>query len=378
MSRAGFYQTARDVRDVMAVGHVGDVHRTGDFQSISAINNDPQAAAVKTITATSAVNDATYTVTIDGVAVSYVADGSATLPEISAGLKAAIDAEPGHRVTVVDDGVDTLTLTGLFPGVDFEVSVGANLSTATTTAADEADPLYPGRAVVKTSEPAANGGNMGVKHPVAADFTAQTKEITITTATGCSFIAILRINGQEYRAAAVDHNTDADTTAGDIVTAFDAVAPANTVSVANATGVLTFTAEVAGAEFDVEIIPTGAGGDAAVTAATGPSQATSAKRVLQGATVRRLDTEAATLGGASQLPGLGGVEVARRGRMIVARDSGESWTEGDALFISLASATAGRFYNAAGADRVYIGSDLVAVQQSHADSLGAIRLHVGA
>lgn len=377
-----FFPSGRDVLAVMALGYYGDVFRSTDYQSISCANSAPQARQVSTVVVTTADNNATFTVTIDGVNVTYVSDASGSKPEISAGLKAAIEVEPGHRVTVVDDGVDTLTITGLWPGVAFELSASATgagvLTAAAVTAADEADPTYPGRAMIRTGEVDADSGNFPVKAPVAADFTAQSLTTAITTGAAASFEAIVKINGTTYRSGVVAHDTNATTTAAAIATAINGVLPANTVEAVATTGTIAWTAEVPGQEFELDVRPSGVTAAVAIAAVVGPSAATSLKRALIGASARRLDMEAATFGGDLAYPGNGGVEVTRWGRMVVERSTAETWLANTDLYVGVATSTAGKFYNTAGANRVHIGRDLITIDRSADNGLGLLRIAMGA
>lgn len=103
-----------------------------------------KTAQVNTVTPT-AVNSETYTLTINGKAITYAADASATLAEIIDGLAEAWNTGEGadegecQEVTAANDGADTtLLLTADDPGRPFtqtsSASGAATLSTSTTTA----------------------------------------------------------------------------------------------------------------------------------------------------------------------------------------------------------------------------------------------------
>lgn len=81
--------------------------------------------------AITAVNDFTYVVTINGVAYSYLADGSATQAEIGGGLVTAIGVAVTGLTPTYSTGV--LTLTGT-TDLDFSVAVSANLTVSTLSA----------------------------------------------------------------------------------------------------------------------------------------------------------------------------------------------------------------------------------------------------
>lgn len=61
------------------------------------------------VVVTTAANSEIFTITINGNAYAYTSDSSGTKTEITAGLKALIDAG-GEGVTVTDDTTDTLTI----------------------------------------------------------------------------------------------------------------------------------------------------------------------------------------------------------------------------------------------------------------------------
>lgn len=79
---------------------------TGVKDVISRVN---AAKQLFTIVVTTVENSADFTVTVNGTAYTYTSDASATKPEITAGLKALIDAGD-EGVTITDDLTDTLTI----------------------------------------------------------------------------------------------------------------------------------------------------------------------------------------------------------------------------------------------------------------------------
>lgn len=374
MSATDFFISASAIAAMSLIGFVGDAWRTHDYSSRTVSNSAPQAVAVKTIAITTVTNGASYPITIDGITVTYVADGSATAAEIANGLIALIEAEPGHRVTVTYDATITLTVRGLWPGVDFALSTSSGLMTlATVTAADDADPLFAGRLLIRTGEVPALGGALPAKHPVAADFTAQTAAATITASAGSTFNVEIDINGATYRSNTVAFASDATVTAAAIATALNAALPANTVNVTSALGVLTFTAEVPGAEFALRVSSAGTS-TFTLGAAVGPSAATSLRRKLCGVAERRTDVEPIPVG---QLPAAQGAVAMTRGRMVVARAAAETWLAGQGVFVGVGASDAGSFYNAAAANRVWIGSDLIRIEQQHESGLGVIVVGLG-
>jgi len=69
-----------------------------------------------------ALSSTKYTVTVDGQDAEFTSDATATKPEITAGMKIAIEAL-GLAVTVADDLSDTLTITGNVAGAWHTVTV---------------------------------------------------------------------------------------------------------------------------------------------------------------------------------------------------------------------------------------------------------------
>lgn len=88
-------------------------------------------AQVTTLTPT-VVNNAVYTVTIDGVTYSYTADATATAAEIVTGLTALVDADSNCPADA--SGTTTLVLTAKSAGVGFTVEASVNLAIVLTTA----------------------------------------------------------------------------------------------------------------------------------------------------------------------------------------------------------------------------------------------------
>lgn len=70
-------------------------------------------------------NNATYTVTINGIDYNFTSDGTATAAEITLGLDTAIGTPTGITAT---DGVGTLTVGVTVPGTAWSISVSSNLS----------------------------------------------------------------------------------------------------------------------------------------------------------------------------------------------------------------------------------------------------------
>jgi hypothetical protein len=138
-------------------GFPGLLEDIGFKDIVSRIN---AAKQLYSVVVTTAANSEIFTVTIDGTAYAYTSDGSATKPEISAGLKALIDAGDDD-VTVTDDLTDTLTIEN--NGYDTEVVITiTNPATGVLTLTeliDHEDVIQFGAVVVEdTSSAAATSG----------------------------------------------------------------------------------------------------------------------------------------------------------------------------------------------------------------------------
>lgn len=75
-------------------------------------------------------NNATYTVTINGIDYSFVSDGTATAAEITAGLDTAIGSPTGITVT---DNTGTLTVEVTTPGTAWSITTSSNLTQVNVT-----------------------------------------------------------------------------------------------------------------------------------------------------------------------------------------------------------------------------------------------------
>lgn len=388
MSTANFHQSVRGVRSRRPLGFIGSPYRSGNYRSITGVNQAPQAAQVTTISVHGSPDSSTlYSVTVDGVVASYTTDSSATQAELGAGLVAAINATPGIRSKCVASYAGgTLTLTGVWPGVSFTASVNSADTTndlgtpSTSTAAASASAVDFGR-VLATDGYAADEGVQKVFVPTTSSFSAQVISFTFAGSTASYYHGSVDVNGKRYMWGGVVWTSDLDTTCTAIANAINAVLPAETViaaSVGSGGGVVTLTAEVEGAEFEADAHAQGhADAEATKVYTTGPSVSTSLRRAFAGLSVRREDVEDVTAyGDDPAYPANGGVESMVYGEMIVQRDTSETWALGDEVYVSLASASAGRIYDTAGTDRVWLPPDLLVIKRSEhsttSDGIGIV------
>ncbi|HEX5038507.1 MAG TPA: hypothetical protein VFW95_00045 [Candidatus Limnocylindria bacterium] len=375
-----------DARSRARQGIVGDwVYSDHTRRSASGINAHPQAAQVTTVTMTDQGDDDDVVITINGVDVEYNTGTGKALAAIGAEFAAAINAEPlvrGQVAATFDTA--TLTLTGTVPGLAFTVSIASDpdsvLSDVTAvTAADEADPVPFGRTVVHQGFNASEGERL-VATPYAALFTPQV--ITATVVTGVATtraIRVYEIRGDEKVLLAntvfAGSATEA-TEAAAIATAINLALPAATVIADDDSTAVTFTAEVAGLEFQVEIEQVTAG-DITFANTTGPSAATSLWRAFQGISLYSPSVETTTVGGTTaQYRANEGVHYATRG--VVWVESSETPAAGGTVYVeTTAGANQGRLYAASSATRIALPKSRARWERDGlvaADGIAAVRL----
>lgn len=323
-------------RDEMVAGRAGLLADAGFGDVVSLINNDPAAAQVDTLTVDTAVNAHDYTIEIDGVSITYTSDASATKPEISAGLKAAIEAEPlvSGRFNVVDDGVDQLTLTAVFSGVGWTLSTSdGNLSVANVTANGQADPVGFGLLVVGDAS-----SDKYAKVAKAANLDEKAGTLTPTAANTTMYNVTITVGGQTYGAS---YLSDADATVAEICTglagAINTAMPASTVLASDDTTSIGLEAEVAGLDFSV------AGFDSALltlawtTAGFGTDINRAARAVTLFDPAQEVQAD-----GTCEYQANSCMSCARRGRVIVATEEAVSF--GDDVVVRVAgTGTVGGF-----------------------------------
>jgi phosphoribosylcarboxyaminoimidazole (NCAIR) mutase len=378
-----------DARSRARQGVIGDwVYSDPTRRSQWGLNSAPQAAQVSTVTVTGATNAKLYTITINGVNVSFTSDASATTTEIATGLALAVNAEPLVRGQVrATSAVAVVTLTGVTPGEAFTLAESdAELTIATTTTADTADPIPFGRVVIDDGQNTSETERL-VALADTTQFAAQVITLTPTyVASAVIKISVYEIRGEERiltGSAVFTSVTDLDATIDGLVAALNTALPANTVLVAanlaTATA-MTFTAEVLGAEWDIEVTHEGGGASVpalVVTYTTGPSIATSLHRAFQGVSLFSASSEAALVtSNEGQYNANEGVNYAMRG--VVWVESSQTPAAGGTVYVELtAGATAGRLYTDSSATRVALARSRARWERDGlvaADNLAAVRL----
>lgn len=358
---------ASDIRARRPIGKIGDRAYSSILDVIGTlINADPQAKQVDTVTVDTATNAATYTVTIDGVAVTFTADASATKPEVSAGLLLAIQADgvTSGAVVVTDDAVDTLTLTARWPGVAFTVAVGALLSTASVTASAAADVIPFGRGIIRTGLGSADSNLSGdgayasnsslCALPKEASLAKRVSTLTVTYAAAEEYTVSITCDEVAYHIGPVLADTDDDTTAAAINTAINAMMPANTVIGTVATDTVTLTAECEGKHFEVSLgLKTGTTARL-VLADTTNTLITDINKVFAGGAMYAYDEEASA-SGTGEYPANAGVKAMSGGAMIVSNSQNPG--HNDRVYLeTTAGSDVGKFYNAGTATRILLTS----------------------
>ncbi len=345
------------------------------------INASPQAEQVGTIVVDTATHSATYTVTIEGEAISYVADSATTKIEIAAGLAAAINATPAVRgvLSAASDGVDTVTLTGLIPGTVFTASdADAKLTTtAAVTAAADADAIAFGRFVVDSEGYFGVDGERYGALPTPATLAAQVDTLTVDYAAGEVYYVGITIEGRRY-SVAVAADTDDATTATAIRAALNAILPANSVVVTGSTDQVIMTAEVEGKSFTTDVglkSGTTARLSLAYTTATRDTDLT---RCLAGFSLLALDEETIPLAGGTDegYPANGGVRILRAGDVWVS--TAQTPSAGDPVYVETAAgASAGKPYTDASATRIKLPTAIASWQRYNSTAgLAVLRLNL--
>jgi hypothetical protein len=124
------------------------------------------------VVVTTAANEEVFTITINGNAYAYTSDGTATKAEISAGLKALIDAG-SEGVTVTDDLADTLLIESDSYDEGFTITVTNPLTgvLTLTSLVDQEDAIPFGSVVVEDERVSADpltGARQGIRLPRTA------------------------------------------------------------------------------------------------------------------------------------------------------------------------------------------------------------------
>lgn len=225
------------------------------FPRIRRYLNANRVADVWTVTVSGVANSTVYTISINGISLSYTSDGSAANTEIVAGLVDAVnDSVLSGMVLAASTGATTLTLTSLQPGEALDVTENdSNLTLAHTTTASNATALSAGLIVSRTAD------GLGCAVPAVTAAVAQISTLTYGTAVNSvRYSATVTMRGGTYSGLPYlgEFTADGSATMQEIVEGIAAdlngKLPASTVAVTEDNSVLTFTSEVAGVAFAVD------------------------------------------------------------------------------------------------------------------------------
>lgn len=349
--------TARQRHPEAALGKAGYAKQLQRKRTL--INKTPQAYQINTVTVTDPGDNTDVTIIINGVSITVNTATGLDAAGIVLLLVAAINAEPLVRGQVsASASTNTVILTGLWPGDSFTVddSDGALSDASTQTPADaEAVPF--GRALIATGVDSDGGALLGGLAKSSL-FTAQEDQIGIAYVALASYLITISPKGMPSYQVSVVADTNQDTTITNIVTAINAMMPANTViasdndSGANDADTLILTAEIAGLEFEVTIGATDAGASIPVfTHTSNKGITTSFYQAFVGVSLRSDDEEVTTVAGTSvSYPANAGVKALASDTIWVANTEGVSF--GDAVYVELGSSNSGKFYNSSSSTRL--------------------------
>ena len=332
---------ASDVTERFAQAVVGQLAESGRNAVIRTLVNYSPAAAQVTTVAVSSASAQDYTLTINGVSVTYTADGSDTTTTIAAGLVALINAEPLIRGQVsASNSTNTITLTGTYPGIAFtvtesETDLGSVMKAGLSTGIDESTEL-------------------GKKVATAA-FTAQVDSWAPTYVADGTLTLGVRYRGVTYAASEIAA-TDLNATLDALAATLNDMLPANSVLAASTPSTataITLTAEIAGEEFETFWNLGGEGASTpVVTFSTNKGIATSLVQALAGVSLYALDESASTVGSSdASYAAYAGMKVLEEGRVWV--ENSQTLAQGDAVYIDTSDA---KFYNSTGSTRVLVPS----------------------
>lgn len=224
-------------------------------RTIKVINAAPQAAQVDTITinSTGTAGDVKSAV-IDGVTVSITVPATPTVAAVALLLAAAINNEPllGGRI-LAEAAAAVVTLTARLPGIGWTVdSADAAWTAASVTSNAQAESVPFGRFIIRNGQSTTYqgvGGQAMGRLAKASYFTAQVDNLALTFDDTVLWTVSINVAGQTY-SATVTQGTSATASVALMVTALNAVLPANTVLASASTSTLVLTSELAGLGFE--------------------------------------------------------------------------------------------------------------------------------
>ncbi|MFB6265161.1 MAG: hypothetical protein ABEL76_16300 [Bradymonadaceae bacterium] len=244
----------------------------------SRVNENGQAKQIETVTVDTASANTDYTITINGVDVTYTSGGSPSKQDIRDGLIEAVKDEP-----LVTGAVDpekgqlsgVLTLTSHVPGQSFSFSESdPNLLSAQTQAAAEANPLEFGRAIIP------DGLDLDVqaaKKATESALTARSVTLGFSDASGDTYTVEVTVPGATQSGDAIVARGEFTSSGGGSAALAQALRddlngalPPETVAASESGGDLVLDAELAGKDFSVSFdVEGGNGGGISVSSDNG-------------------------------------------------------------------------------------------------------------
>ena len=374
-------QGAVDVRTSILPYVLGMCLRAPLDERVSVVNSLPQTKCTATVVIATASNDETYGVSITDhngnvVAATYDADSSTGKDEIADGLADALNELPHTGYDIESDGVDTITLTATQAGDDYDFSISetdnAAKMTTTVTGATDAGDVAIGVGVLFTSQ-GDDGEYLGAT--VEDDhLTKQVDTITVDYAAKEEYTVTIEVDGESYSIGPIVADTDDSTTQAAIVTAINAMMPANTVLAAGSSPDITLTAEVAGKAFKTSVgLASGTIARLALVHTTAPITA-DINKVFLGVSENAYDVEIPQGSTDGKYPAGTGVRVLKKGKIVVSAHT-ETIAVGDPVYIETASgSTKGHFYKASGATRILLPSTRAKWAEASANGLVLLEL----
>lgn len=337
------------IRLTQTARHVGEVLSADPINLISCLNASAVTLDVWTPTVGGAYTQIAFQAPDESSSTTTSATGS-TAANLADDLSAIDRVTQWYSINET-----TAVATGLIAGEVGTFTNTTNITWAHTATGSEGEDIPVGYGVIRTGAGTSPGmtGVLEIGLPTTSSESAQVKTYACTSAASALFRAFVQWNGKVYESATTVHNTDTATTVDDLVTAINAVMPAESVIASRSSDNLVLTAEVEGQSFDAWIAVSGSGSAEAVpTYTTGnPGSATSDLLADFVGVVTRTGSINDSDGDAVINP-MRMAEVLRKGTIVVENSQGVSW--GDQVFLSVASSTKGKFYNANATDYVPI------------------------
>lgn len=353
---------------------IGMIASGRNVETHTVLNSDPQRVQISTLTVSNFADGKKYTWTIDGEEDSYTAIAADTNNDgVAAKIAAEINNNQYQRGLVKATAAGAVvTLTGLYPGQSVDVFGSTDLAAADTQSALEASKvpfgrlvIFAGQAITAYEGYSQREMNLNGKLPLASALTARVLTLVPTVVNSTEYSVTAIVDGVRYSAS---HTSDGSATAQEIVeglqTALAAVLPSSVVAT----------------EDDASLILTGAGGvyfeveHDSNQALTVTEAGQTLEQVALGVTKRRDDLEVDTIGGGATLeyPANHPMEVITRGLIAVELESGVTPSMTDPVYVGVGASNTGRFYNAAGADRLRLPNHIAKWKYALSSNIGQL------